>query len=52
VGTPVSFSNTSDRNDITEILLKVMLSTINLTPIFIALKIICETIYRREGFER
>jgi len=52
VGTPVSFSNTIDRNNITEILLKVMLNTINPTPIFIALKIICETIYRREGFER
>jgi hypothetical protein len=31
-GTPVSFTNKIDRHDITEILLKMALNTINLTP--------------------
>ena len=31
-GTPVSSTNKTDRHDITEILLKVALSTINLIP--------------------
>ena len=31
-GTPVSFTNKIDRHDIAEILLKVALDTINLTP--------------------
>ena len=34
-GTPVSSTNTTDHHDITEILLKVALSTISLTPIFL-----------------
>jgi hypothetical protein len=32
MGTPVSFTNKTDCHDITEILLKVALNTINLTP--------------------
>jgi type II secretory pathway component HofQ len=39
--TPVSSTNKTDRHDITEILLKVALNTINQTkPIFIKMKII------------
>ena len=35
LGTPVSFTNKTDCNDITEILLKVALNTITITPRFI-----------------
>ena len=34
-GTPASSTNTTDRHDITEILLKLALTTISLTPIFL-----------------
>ena len=34
-GTPVSFTNETDRHDITEILLKVVIDTINQTKPFI-----------------
>jgi len=34
LGTPVSFTNKTDRHDITEILLKVALNTICLTPLY------------------
>ena len=35
LGTPISSTNKNDRHDITEILLKVSLSTITLTPYFL-----------------
>jgi hypothetical protein len=34
LGTPVCSTNKTDRQDITEILLKVVLNTITLTPLF------------------
>ena len=41
IGTPVSFTNKSDRHDITEILLKVVLNTINLNPNLFCLFQLC-----------
>ena len=42
-GTPVSFTNKTDHHDITEILLKVMLNTINQPPSKVFSEIICLT---------
>jgi hypothetical protein len=41
IGTPVSFTNKTDRHDITEILLKVVLNTINLIPNLFCLFQLC-----------
>jgi hypothetical protein len=38
-GTPVSFTNKTDHHDITEILLKVALNTITLTPILMTVSL-------------
>ena len=42
-GTPVSFTNKTDHHDITEILLKVVLNTINQPPSKVFSEIICLT---------
>jgi hypothetical protein len=39
-GTPVSPNNKTDRHDITEILLKVALNTITITPKYIAVDLL------------
>jgi hypothetical protein len=42
-GTPISYTNKTDRHDITEILLKVALNTITLTPdLYLVMRLIVQ----------
>ena len=51
LGTPVSSTNKADRHDITEILLKVALNTINSILLLCYMYIDCHTVYIKDIFD-